>query len=143
MPSSAGPERHRARCEQPELFEYDRGWPTRPYPKGHLRLRDDHGSDDMVAKTTPKTTTATAEAISKTAFPSPSAISSAMVFVSVLAGRVKRSDIDVFLCSVAAGILRFTTSTVLRQRQQILSRFAPRPGLVAPRQTLVHRRQIA
>src|SRR5262249_41645359 len=58
------------------------------------RLRDDHGSDDMVAKTTPKTTMAPAEAISKTAFPSPSAISNATVFVSASAGRLKRSDID-------------------------------------------------
>src|SRR5215467_588621 len=118
MPSSAGPERHRARCEQPELIEYDQ-------PKGRPRLRDNHGSDDMVAKTMPKTTTAAAEAISKTAFPSPSAISNATVFVSVLAGRMKRSDIDFVLCSVDAGILRFTASTVLRPRRQILSRFAP------------------
>src|SRR5690349_974221 len=109
------------------------------------RLRgpaSDQGSDDMVAKTMPKTTTATAEASSKTAFPSPSTISNATVFVSVLAGRLKRGDIDFFLCSVAAGIFRFTASTVLRQRQQILSRFAPRPGLVALRQTFVHRCQL-
>jgi len=91
----------------------------------------------------PKTTTATAEASNTMAFPSPSTISNATVLVSVLAGRLKRSDIDFFLCSIAAGILRFIPSTVLRQRQQILSRFAPRPGLVALRQTFVHRRQIA
>ena len=94
MPSSAGPERHRARCDPPELIEYDLGMATRHEPKGHPWLRDDQGSDDMVAKTMPKRTTAPAEAISKTAFPNPSTISNATVFVSVLAGRLKRSDID-------------------------------------------------
>jgi hypothetical protein len=67
---------------------------------------DDYGSDDMAARTMPKTTTATVEAISTTAFPSPSTISNATVFHGVLLGRLKRSDIDFFLWSVDASILQ-------------------------------------
>ena len=47
------------------------------------RLRDGYGSDDMAARTMPKTTTATAEAISTTAFPSPSTISNATIFHNI------------------------------------------------------------
>jgi len=60
----------------------------------------------MAARRMPKTTTATVEAISATAFPSPSTISNATVFHGVLIGRLKRSDIDFFLWSVDAGILQ-------------------------------------
>jgi hypothetical protein len=34
MRLSAGPERRRASCEQPELIEYDRGWPPATSLKG-------------------------------------------------------------------------------------------------------------
>jgi hypothetical protein len=69
-------------------------------------LRDDYGSDDMAARTMLKTTTATVEAISMMAFPSPSTISNATVFHGVLLGRLKLSDIDFFLCSVDATVLQ-------------------------------------
>jgi hypothetical protein len=51
----------------------------------------------MAASTMPKTTIAAVEAISTTAFPSPSRISNATVFHGVLLGRLKRGDIDFFL----------------------------------------------
>src|SRR5947207_7652829 len=88
MPSSAGPERRQANCEQPGHIE----------PRGHPRLRDGYGSNDMAARTMLITTTATVEAINTTAFPSPSTISNATVFHGVLLGRLKqRSHIDFFL----------------------------------------------
>jgi hypothetical protein len=106
MRSSAGPERRRASCEQPELIEYDSGSPPATSLKGAPRLRDDYGSDAMAARTVAKTTTAMVEAISTTAFPSPATISNATVFHSVPIGRLKRSDIDFFLWSVDASILQ-------------------------------------
>jgi hypothetical protein len=60
----------------------------------------------MAARTMLKTMTATVEAISKTALPSPSTISNATVFHGVLLGRLKLSDIDFFLCSVGATVLQ-------------------------------------
>ena len=60
-------------------------------------MRDDYANDDMAARIMPKTTIAAVEAISTTAFPSPSTISNATVFHGVQFGRLKRSDIDLFL----------------------------------------------
>jgi hypothetical protein len=60
----------------------------------------------MAARTMLKTTTATVEAISITAFPSPLTISNATVFHGVLLGRLKLSDIDFFLWSVDATMLQ-------------------------------------
>jgi hypothetical protein len=65
-----------------------------------------YGSDDMAARTTPKTTATTAEAISTTAFQNPSTISNPMVFHGVLVRRLKRSDIDFFLWAVDASLLQ-------------------------------------
>jgi len=85
---------------------------ARQWPQGHRRRGEDYGTDDMAAaRRMPKTTTTAVEAISTTAFPSPSTISDTTVFHGVLLGRLKRVDIDIFPWSVNAPSCRFTQLT--------------------------------
>jgi hypothetical protein len=106
MPSSAGTERRRASCEQPELIEYDRGRPPATSLKGtraaagRLRQRR-HGPQNNA-----QNNDSDGRGNHRTAFPNPSTISNATVSHDGLLGRLKRSDIDFFLCSVDASILQ-------------------------------------